>query len=286
MSEHDSHEDSAISALYRRMSHEEPSPQLDERVMDTARRHAARHSHRWWLPLSTAAVVVLAVSVVVLRQQQPPVELQGVAKYEERPAASEPLPAAVPAESPAPAAPPKEMRALEKPQQEAKSQVAEATPSAEAKRGAEPPAAPVAASAPELAAKTEKDKAELNLADVARRATAPAVPTAEAERSAETQAESSGAGVLTAKSMNILAEKKQADVAASAPAPSARAGAQPQQKFEAAKEAPEVWLKRIDALRAKNDMEGAKRELAAFRKAYPNWPLPKELQALLPETTK
>ena len=238
MSEHDSHDDEQISTLYRRLSREAPSPQLDERVMATARRHTARRSHHWWLPLSTAAVVVLAVSLL-LRYQQAPDELdKEIAKYEANPAPS----VSAPAPAPAPAVPGKEARTRVKPAQQPKSYVADApvaeAPLAETEKSAEPPA------------EAAKENAFVG-------ALAPAAD---------------------------LAETKPSAAARSAAAPRAAAGEL--QKREAAVEAPEIWLKRIEALRAKGELDAAKRELAAFRKAYPAWPLSKELQALVPESAK
>lgn len=235
MSEHDSHDDPTISALYRSASQEAPSRHLDERVMVTARRHVARRSHRWWLPLSTAAVLVLAITLL-LRHQQAPDELQ------EQFAQLEPAPAAVPA-APAPATPRKEERVAAKPESRAKSSVAEAP------------------------------LAEAPLADSAKSVAPPAAVAA---------APSQSPALAAAPTADMAGESRQAEAAGAM----ARSGIEAEQKREAATEAAEPWLKRIEALRVKGEIEAARRELAAFRKAYPAWPLSKELQALLPAVEK
>lgn len=240
MSEHDSHDDPAISALYRSASQEAPSRHLDERVMVTARRHAARRSHRWWLPLSTAAVLVLAVTLLLRHQQAPDVLQEQFAQLEPAPAASAPPPAAVPTAPAAPATPRKEERVAAKPESRAKSSVAEAplaeAPLADSAKSVAPPAAVAAAPSPSPA-----------LA---------AAPTAD-----------------------MAGESRQAEAAGAM----ARSGIEAEQKREAATEAAEPWLKRIEALHVKGEIEAARRELAAFRKVYPGYVLPRELQALLPE---
>jgi hypothetical protein len=238
VSEHDSQEDSAISALYRRASNEEPASHLDGRIMAVARRHATRRTHRWWLPLSTAAVLVLAVTLL-LRHQQAPDELQEqFAQLEPAPAASAPPPVAVPAAPAAPATPRKEERIAAKPESRAKSSVAEAP------------------------------LAEAPLADSAKSVASPA----------EVAAAPSPA-LAAAPSADMAGESRQAEAAGAM----ARSGSAAEQKREAVTEAAEPWLKRIEALRVKGEIEAARRELAAFRKVYPGYVLPRELQALLPE---
>lgn len=61
----------SLSALYRNTRKEQPSPELDQAVMQEARRALDRRRKRWWLPLSTAAVILLGVSLT-LNQMGPP----------------------------------------------------------------------------------------------------------------------------------------------------------------------------------------------------------------------
>lgn len=251
MSEHDSHDDPTLSALYRRISQEAPSAQLDERVMESARRHAARRSHRWWLPLSTAAVLVLAVTLL-LRHQQAPDELQR--ELAQLGAAVQATPSASAPTAPPPAAPREEAPVAS---------AAPVSPAPAAPRREAPLAKSMVADAPPPEA---EKKRELAVAAEQQAKTDEAVKPPEALSAVPAQADE----------MRVPAERSR-----SAMAPQAAAGVAPQRN-EAA-EAPEPWLKRIEALRVKGEIETAKRELAEFRKAYPAWPLPKELQPLLPE---
>ena len=61
----------SLSALYRHTRKEQPSPELDQAVKQEARRALSRRRKRWWLPLSTAAVILLGVSLT-LNQVEPP----------------------------------------------------------------------------------------------------------------------------------------------------------------------------------------------------------------------
>jgi hypothetical protein len=47
-------------------------------------------------------------------------------------------------------------------------------------------------------------------------------------------------------------------------------------------QAPEEWLKKIRELQVSGKIEEARRELLAFRRAYPDFVLPSELAPLLP----
>ena len=64
-------DDPSLSALYRRTRQERPTAELDQAVMQEARRALSRRRVRWWLPLSTAAVILLGVSLT-LNQMEPP----------------------------------------------------------------------------------------------------------------------------------------------------------------------------------------------------------------------
>jgi len=55
----------ALSALYRTTRRETPPEALDAALLAQARRQAAARRRRWMLPLSSAAVVLLGVSLVV-----------------------------------------------------------------------------------------------------------------------------------------------------------------------------------------------------------------------------
>ena len=64
-------EASSLSALYRATRREEPASELDRAVLDEARRALSRRRRRWMIPVSTAAVILLGVSLT-LTQFEPP----------------------------------------------------------------------------------------------------------------------------------------------------------------------------------------------------------------------
>lgn len=86
-------EDPAISALYRRSRDSEPPAELDHAVLAEAQRVARRRPRRWLLPLSTAAVVVVGVTLVLKMGMQPQFS---------------PQPAGVPHEPPGPVSAPEQ----------------------------------------------------------------------------------------------------------------------------------------------------------------------------------
>ncbi len=57
--------DPEISALYRKTGNVEPSAKLDEAVLASARRALRQRRQRWILPLSTAAVLMLGITVLL-----------------------------------------------------------------------------------------------------------------------------------------------------------------------------------------------------------------------------
>ena len=66
-------------------------------------------------------------------------------------------------------------------------------------------------------------------------------------------------------------------VAANAAAAPATAPAEPERVAKRAKqEDPKTWLKRIEALRTQGKASEADRELETFRKAWPDYPVPKQ----------
>jgi hypothetical protein len=76
----------ALSELYRTTRRETPSEALDAALLAQARRQAAARRRRWMLPLSSAAVVLLGVSLVVkLNLLAPPPILPGSPAIDEQP---------------------------------------------------------------------------------------------------------------------------------------------------------------------------------------------------------
>jgi hypothetical protein len=93
----------ALSELYRTTRREIPSEDLDAALLAQARRQAAARRRRWMLPLSSAAVVLLGVSLVVkLNLLAPPPILPGSPATDEKQTVRERLPESI--SMPAPAA--------------------------------------------------------------------------------------------------------------------------------------------------------------------------------------
>lgn len=61
---------SAVSRLYEQVASEEPSPELDARIRQAARQQIARYKSRWLIPVSTAAAVLLAFGVLLQLQHE------------------------------------------------------------------------------------------------------------------------------------------------------------------------------------------------------------------------
>jgi len=64
-------EDRDLSQLYRATRLEEPSAELDRAVLMEARRALTRRRRRWLVPLSTAAVLVLGLSLTLYEIEAP-----------------------------------------------------------------------------------------------------------------------------------------------------------------------------------------------------------------------
>jgi hypothetical protein len=58
-------DDRSLSALYRRTRSEQPSAALDEAIRQQSRRRVGRIRRLWLVPLSTAAVLVLGISLTL-----------------------------------------------------------------------------------------------------------------------------------------------------------------------------------------------------------------------------
>lgn len=266
MSEHQLPDhDPRLSALYRHASGEEPSARLDAQILMQVRHQAARHRQRRWLPLASAAVVVLAMGLL-LRHQQRPDELQPQLALElpqeAQPKAAAPVVAlpAAPLRRDEAAARQDEGREVGGAESRAKAKGELAAPAQMMEQAVEREAPVVAAPSPAPAstgwvASEPAPAAPLDRAAEAKRAaSAPPAPAASMERSLADEAPPAPAGAMSQS------------------VPQREAGLEP----------PAAWLKRIEALRARGDLDAARRELTAFRKVYPAWPLPTELLPLLP----
>src|SRR6185503_11049047 len=88
--------DDKLSKRYRELGREEPPRALDEAILASARRAVApRTTQRWAMPVSIAAVLVLATGVTLrMQQEQPGIETAAPAsEYSLPPASPEPSPA-------------------------------------------------------------------------------------------------------------------------------------------------------------------------------------------------
>jgi hypothetical protein len=258
-------EDDDISKRYRELPREEPPRHLDDAIRAAARR--AVHTRpaplvvptgrqRWYFPLAAAAIIVLAVAVTMhVEREQPGEEI-----------------VSAPAAPAAPAEEPKAEQSRPVPQPERRRKT-ESTDSRELRDAAPPPElqkAPQPAAAPP--------------APAAAPAPSPPGPTQDAIRGAQ----ESAAGALASRA-------ETAPKASSAPAArseSARAPAAPEANAQLRRadegrragplsafsvQSPEQWLQGIDDLKRQGRHEEAERELAEFRKRYPNYRIPEAI---------
>src|ERR1700674_2597012 len=95
--------DDKITRRYRELPREEPSSTLDTAILAASRRAIARPSasRRWAMPVSVAAVLVLAVGVTIRMQQEQPGIETAVPEYSQ-PAAPAAGPETPPIPSPRP----------------------------------------------------------------------------------------------------------------------------------------------------------------------------------------
>ena len=257
------HEDPIVAARYRDLPLEEPSPALDDAIRAAARRavHASPRSfsRRWAMPVSVAAVLVLAVGVTLRMQiEQPGIEYSVPDRRLEAPA---PVASAPPAPAVPEAAPLKEG--------------IESTMSY-----AQKPAPPTAARRSERAAARDSAKAQGSAAAGAsgepvlakqereRKATAPAPFQPELSRSAPMESRSEASGALAPQTRPKASADTAATQAAPPPPPAASAPAPaqapaapppvaataPKATEELALQAPSARAKRATEPRAMGDM--------------------------------
>jgi len=265
---HDHAEDpalEALSALYRQAPTTEPSPALDARILAMAREQSrvrrlpARQLRRWSLPLSLAAVLVLAVALVPLLQQEsavmspaPPQRVLDEDAGASAPTATAPEPVmeaapAAAARKTTPAAP--EPRALERRREPADDAARSTARFGEPAPLPAPPAAPVAGSEERQTMAPDTDS-EIGVSALA----APDAELPEAMAPVPSLAES----VEPAATEEELAP----------PAPVSDAPAR-----TAVFTDPERWLTWIRLLYRQGREAEAAAELEAFRRQFPDHPL-------------
>lgn len=256
--------DDRLSRLYRDAPGDEPPAGVDAAILAAARQALsaapARRRPAWlsWLaPAGIAATVVLTLSVVMLVRQEQPDLL---------PASGAP---ATPAVAPAPAA-----SADSRPRQDtalpattlppepplAKSTARKPVFERPAAVAPSPPAPPAPVAAPAAAATAGAVMRAPAAAPAAKEATAPAQSQAIPPGPAPVM-ESAGAPDRT------LAAPRPAAAPARALQPAAKSGVDP-----------EAWLETIRRLKRQGDVVAAREQLAAFRRSFPDWPLPDDLR--------
>lgn len=240
---------SRLSDAYREARAEEPSADVDEVLLERSRRELrlgpkvawSPFTRSWSLPLALAAVLVVSVSVTLLMYQETgeplPVPVQPAVEgpvAPRAPARDQAAPAPATKSAPAPAISP------------APPPPAASTPSPVRERVPAPPAPP-------------REEHRIQLEGRQRDLAAPA---AESAPAASREAGRAGPALQSAPAAPRAEEKL-------APAPHA--------KQEAARDAdlgpdPEVWVRRIEALRREDRHAEADVLLAEFRKRFPDYP--------------
>jgi len=249
--------DPNVDAAYRAAAREEPSPEIDARILAAAHRAVdarpapVRRSfaQRWRLPVALAATVVLSVTVTFMvyeSERAPPLPEPGSAGAlrEE----------SVPLEK-APGRSDAERNAAEREPAAPRQQ-----PSADELRRAAPEQRAVQPAAPPVAAPRKKD------------AEAPAEPKREtAPAPAQMQIRSAPAAAPPEPAMSR--ERALADRPAARGERDALGAAAP-----ARLQTPDEWLAEIRRLKAAGRTDEANRLLAEFRERYADFPIPEDLR--------
>ena len=229
-------DDPKITQRYRELPREEPPRHLDDAVVAAARRSVAPRRSRWYVPVAAAAVIVLAVAVTMhVEREQPDAE----ARVVPAPAARE-EPRVMQAPAPAP----------EKP----------------GTKSFVPDPKPQVAPAPAPASPPLADSAAQGREEYERRAAAADLTRLQAdmEQSRGDRRAAAEAGVP---------RERESPAAASAMRRERMADAAPA-RGPAAYQSPEQWLLAIDDLKRQRRHEEAEKQLAEFRKRYPDYRIP------------
>ena len=229
--------DPQLSQHYRDLEPLEPPAGVDQAILAAGHRATARRRRRWYYSLAAAAVLVFAVALTVQIERERPdsesVSQDGAARLR----LSRELRGEIkPAERPAESKPAKVAPAdsAEAPAMSRQEPRVAPAPS--------PPAASRARRADAAPARSEAGNAE---------PTAPAPP----------------------PESPIELRRETAIAPQYVPAPAAAQGAVRSAAPTAAREPPEKWLDRIAELRSRGRHAEADKELAEFRRAYPNYQL-------------
>lgn len=257
-------QDNELSRIYREGAWPEPRRQLDEAILEASRRAArARRSAsfvwRWGPRFALAATVVLTFSLL-LRMSQ---EMPGEKIVPTPPAAARRAPQAAPPARPAeePKSPAEEAKPEQAPQSAPVQQYAPVPAQAA------PPPAPVASA---LALKKE----------------APAATRADQiQRQADLQQRSREAAQPREQIQTETAPTSAPTPAVPAPGASAASSGSVSNQLiglrgssALVERSPQTWLEDVRKLKAQGRSEDVQRELAEFRKRYPDYRLPDDLR--------
>jgi hypothetical protein len=270
-----------VSERYRDVSHDEPPPRLDARIIEAARREVAQPAQRNWLrnplrrewqvPASIAAVLVIAVSLgLIVRDNEPPL-LPTENSRATHPATEE-------AKLARPAPPQLAMKS------EAKSRIESDRESRPSRDRSDRPDR-------QLLARAAPGASQANSVTAPAIQEVPASPPAQAPAAAAPTPHVADALDAKAREHELApapegaserAEKKADSTATFTGGVGTVQALRKQDKAKQASEA-EDWIHKIDDLLAAGKQAEAKDQLVALRARYPDYPLPERLQVLLPK---
>jgi hypothetical protein len=267
-------DDPQVSALYREHARDEPPAAVDEHILATARAavsaaaSVAQRSwwQRWRTTLALATTLALTLSLALLHERPPgnPQREAGVAPA--RPVA----PASGARDTAAPAAPP---TAVSEHAAAAAGKAAGVAPRLPAREDqlAGPHVAPAAGAGGPLPA----------AGDAPRQGGSPAIARQEADTGSAPPRAREGSAVAgtaaTAAAAAGASAEQEAAAAGQAPAARQRARAEAPSRAGTARSADD-WLDEIRALRRAGRSAEAAKQLADFRLAHPDYPLPEEFR--------
>jgi hypothetical protein len=243
-----------LSRLYADAPQIEPPDHLDAAILAEAHRAVnarpgAKPKRRWAIPLgmvaSLFAVVMIGLQLPHMLQepalQQAPMEARVAASMDESAAVPEP--------------PAKQARSRSLAMDSAKSEIAANKPAPVEAEAYAQPAAPMAAAPAPVARRSElREEAAGTLAK-------------------EKKSNDVGGSNLT----DALEHRAPAAAVQASPAPVQLERALKKDEADKASLRPEEWLARIGKLKQEGKLEEAKKELAEFKKRYPDYPVPKAL---------
>jgi hypothetical protein len=253
---------SELSHIYREAGWPEPGRQIDEAILAASRRAARAQSsfaRRWFPPFALAATVLLTFTLVLRVYEEQP-ETASPSILEKRSASSAAEPASPPAAEKPKSAP------------EAKPVLPAQTAPAST---LSTPAIALKKEAPDAARANRTREIEESLR--ARYQSAPPLEP-QPERPPAPMAAPLRADKSPSPQPTQAAPAASAGFASGGAAGEAATGAISIRRSDAPERSPQTWLEDIRRLKAQSRTEEAERELAEFRKRYPDFLLPDDLR--------